>query len=166
MAHITIFGVTQDGTYANGGYGISPADLYEDGFAAYHYDGLQAIDWKDDGETIQELAGLLSTDDRRPTVGRDEDWWYRTFDQETIDAYFQRMWEHFSLCLKDVEKMTAADMKDWYSRPLRHLNAVFSDDDGDMINDLYNGWMTPQAFMRHVKPGVKYYICGALDAHC
>ena len=166
MAHITIYGITEDGTYANGGCGISPDDFYEDGFAAYHYDWLQAIDWKDDGETIQELAGLLSTDDRRPTVGRDEDWWYLTFDQETINAFFRRVWERFISALKEVEKITADDMKNWYQLSLRHLDDAFSDEKGDMIHDIENGWMTPQEFMRHVKPGVKYYICGALDAHC
>lgn len=165
MAHYTIYGITKDGTYAANGGGFTDSELDEDSFAAYHYDSWNSIDWKRDEELITKLAKLLSTGHHVPTVGRDEDWWYIELDQETIDAYFKEMWEHFCEALKEVKMITAPDMKDWYQPALRNLNDVFSCDGCDMVYEMENGWMTPQEFMRYVKPGTRYYICGAVDAH-
>lgn len=165
MAHYTIYGITKDGTYAANGGGFTAGDLYDDAFAAYHYDSWTTVK-EDDGEVIQEFADLFAVGNRRPAVSRDEDWWCIELDQETIDAYLQEMWRRFSAALQEAQKITQADMKDWYHPALRDMSDAFSCSDEDMIYDMENGWLTPQEFIRLAKPGTRYYICGAVDAHC
>lgn len=164
MARCTIYGITRDGVYADGGNGFTSGDLYEDHFAHYYYDYWGDIEDQDDGEIAKKLADLLSAGGHRPTVGRDENWWYIELDQATIDAYFSEMWRSFRAALKDVEKLTEEDMRSWYQPSLRNLHDVYSREGYDMINEMENGWLTPQDFMRSAKPGKKYYICGAVGA--
>lgn len=163
MAHITIYGITEDGVYAEGGDGFVADDLYEDSYAGYHYDGLENI--PGDQEAAEDLAELLSTGDHDVTVARDENWWYIMLDQETIDAYFVEMYKRFREKLKELNECRLEDMMDWYSSPLRHLNEIYRNENSFMTYSMENGWLTLEDFMRCAKPGRKYYICGAVDAH-
>ena len=163
MAHITIYGITDSEEFSH----LEDTDFCDDTYAHDHYDGWRNRE-EDPKVLAEELSNLFSDSDRtRITVGEDAFGWYIEFTQEAIDLYFLSLYSAFRNHVCDLMKVMEPDMmKVGYIPALWGAEHVFSDDTGSMLFDWTNGWLTPQDFMRLVEPGVRYYITGAVDAHC
>ena len=133
---ITLFMISTDGVYASCDF--TALDLEFD-MNDFNYVQQNYTSWNTADADKEQIAEELAMNFKGETVHEDTDeWsrgWYLEFTQENIDEY-----------LAGIEK-------------------DFSDDTGDMIYDPEQGWYTPQDFMRSVKPGTRYYICGAVDAY-
>lgn len=160
--HITIYGLTTEDEFTY----LTESDLDEDTYAADHYDY-----WRDYEETdeliAKELANLFGGFEHNGIEYHfDDPGWYLTFTQEAIDRYFRDQHHAFWNAVCNLLKITEPEMmKAFYIPALTAAQNAFSDSTGCMIYSMTDGWMTPQDFMRFVKPGTRYYITGALDAH-
>ena len=162
----TIYEITTDAEYAGGG--TYDLDTEDDHYLEYHYTAWNIAD-ATTGDLAKELAahfiniyGMFA--DGVIVHMDDEGRWYLVFSQENIDAYFRNMHRWFIDAAAGLDQTTEKELKGYYPK-LDAIQKIFSDDSGDMINEAEHGWMTPQDFMRFVRPGVRYYICGAIDAY-
>ena len=158
----TIYEITTDEEYAGGG--TYDLDTKGDHYLKYHYTAWNEAD-ATAGDLAEELALHFIMFDNGVIVDMDEKGrWYLVFSQGNIDAYFRNMHRRFIDAAAGLDETTEKELKGYYPK-LDAIQKIFSDDSGDMINEAENGWMTPQDFMRFVKPRVRYYICGAIDVY-
>ncbi len=158
--HITIYGITEDAENIDE---ITASEFDDDSYAIYHYDYWNGIKAEPE-DLAQEISDWLTGG--RAAVAQDEHGWYVQLDQKSIDDYFCRMWRQFKEALAVVNTATEEHMKAWSVPGLYRLRMTHDDTDGSMFFSWDDGWLTPQDFMRGAKPGTKYYVCGAVDAHC
>jgi len=160
--HITIIGITTDPDEI---YSLTESDLDEDNHARYYYDYWRTID-VEPADLVMDIGTMLMSIPEHPVeTGKDDNGWYFSLDQETIDAYFHGMWTTFKKYLADLNNVTEADMKRYYLSGLAGMKSTFSDEYDSVFYSADEGWQTIQDFMRAAEPGKKYYVCGALDAH-
>ena len=160
--HITIYGITTDIENISA---FTREDLEEDIRASYYYDYWSTID-ADPNDIASDIGTMLmSIPGHAVEIGEDNNGWYFSLDQETIDAFFHNVWENFCKARDKLNTVTEDQIKGYYPPGLWDIKSAISDEYGFMFYSWENGWQTSQDFMRSVEPGTRYYICGAVDAH-
>ena len=82
------------------------------------------------------------------------------------EAYFRHAHERFLNELRGLEKYSLSDFATgqiW--KGVFNLNEDYNDRFGDYVWSEDNGLETRDEFMRHAKPGIRYYLGGTLDYH-
>ena len=75
------------------------------------------------------------------------------------------MWKGFKAALYKLNGIKAKDMRSYYLSGFSEMESVLDDTWNAMVYSYDDGWLSPQDFMRGVKPRKRYYITGAVDAH-
>lgn len=160
--HVAVFGIESNTDHIQE-FNANSLDR-EDGFVASHYDWW--TNYKGTGSEIaEELVEALGLEPGDATIGLGKAGTYIVFKQSAINKYFQRMWKGFKAALDKLNGIKAEGMRSYYLSGFSEMESVLDDTWNAMVYSYDDGWLSPQDFMRGVKPRKRYYITGAVDAH-